>query len=103
MILQAKFHEIFEPYGLVYGVQVFPGQIRKCETAGKETTTAGGGYYAFVTFYSVTAATRAKEDLNSVLLLDDNECKVFKGTCTHSGEITVLVLFLPHLLIGISS
>lgn len=72
----AKFHEIFEPYGLVYGAQVFPGQIRKRETAGKETTTAGGGYYAFVTFYSVTAATRAKEDLNSVVLLDDNECKI---------------------------
>ena len=83
---QAKFHEIFKPYGLVYGVQVFPGQVwlrgerSENQTKLSNSTGAGnptgGGYYAFVTFYSATAATKAKEDLNSVLLLEENECKV---------------------------
>lgn len=82
----AKFHEIFKPYGLVYGVQVFPGQVwvrgERSENQTKLSNStgpghpAGGGYYAFVTFYSATAANKAKEDLNSVLLLEENECKI---------------------------
>lgn len=79
----ARFHEIFEPYGLVYGVQVFPGQVwLRGERTENQTGLTGagnpivGGFYAFVTFYSAMAATRAKEDLNSVLLLEENECKI---------------------------
>ena len=81
---QAKFHEIFEPYGLIYGVQVFASQLCwRGERTENQTNTTGagnptsGGFYAFVTFYSSTAATKAKEDLNSVLLLGENECKVW--------------------------
>ena len=76
-LFQARFHEVFEPYGLVYGVQVFPSQIRpKAESGENQSSEGCGGYYAFVTFYSSQAAAKAKEDLNSVLLLEENECKV---------------------------
>ena len=34
------------------------------------------GYYAFVTFYSANAATRAKDELKGVVMLGEEECKV---------------------------
>jgi hypothetical protein len=34
------------------------------------------GYYAFVTFYSANAATKAKDELKGVVILGDQECKV---------------------------
>ena len=46
------------------------------ESTENQTNLLGGGYYAFVTFYSAMSAIRAKEDLNSVLLLEEHECKV---------------------------
>ncbi|XP_060577861.1 uncharacterized protein LOC132734970, partial [Ruditapes philippinarum] len=73
-----ELRKIFDPFGLVYGAQVYPTQWKtghKADNTAGETTS---GYYAFVTFYSANAATKAKDELKGVVILGDQECKLFE-------------------------
>ncbi|XP_045182575.2 RAD52 motif-containing protein 1-like [Mercenaria mercenaria] len=71
-----ELRRIFDPYGLVYGVQVYPTKWKSKQDSEQVTGETTSGYYAFVTFYSAIAATAAKDDLRGVVMLGDHECKI---------------------------
>ncbi|XP_052251148.1 RAD52 motif-containing protein 1-like isoform X2 [Dreissena polymorpha] len=78
-----QLYGIFEPFGLLYGVQVFPCSRRFPQATESENGGAMSGskeqepgYYAFVTFYSTMHASRVKESMNSVIMLAGSECKI---------------------------
>ncbi|XP_052763419.1 RAD52 motif-containing protein 1-like [Mya arenaria] len=72
-----QLRETFEPYGLLFRVQVFPTQWKpKPGTEVENTEQQCSGYYAFVTFYSAMEATKAKGALNSVVMRAGEECKI---------------------------
>lgn len=68
--------KIFERYGLVYRVQVYPAQWKQKQETEQNNGEVTSGFYAFVTFYSAMSATAAKDDHKGVLILADQECKI---------------------------
>lgn len=71
-----KLRDVFEQYGLICGVQVYPAQWKPKYETDQNAGELTGCFYAFVTFYSAMEAARAKDDLRGVLMLADSECKV---------------------------
>ncbi|KAL5015335.1 hypothetical protein ScPMuIL_009605 [Solemya velum] len=76
-------HKVFEKYGLLYGVQIYPysGPTKKvpaCTTGSNVTNgnQVGNGYYGFVTFYSTRDAHKAKDSLNNRVYICGSECKI---------------------------
>lgn len=74
---------MFEKFGLLYGVQIYPyhGQGKKTSANTTECSVKPGnasGYYGFVTFYSTRDTHRAKESLNNRIYIFGSECKVSK-------------------------
>ncbi|KAL4217954.1 RAD52 motif-containing protein [Mactra antiquata] len=69
-----QLHAIFDEYGLVYGVQVYP--TKWTVNSATDNCEEIKSFYAFVTFYSWKSASKALSSVNGRIWLEDTECKV---------------------------